>query len=112
MKSFQKGFVKLEYGKNEINLKTTNCAINIILFRLAFNPSIRLGNKIEQHDEPNIVRVLYVVCKDDITNGEFQSDDSINNKLENAKNRIDLGKSSWRGIMDVYLIKMLSFSIF
>lgn len=89
--NYFKGFVKLEYGKNEINLKTTNCAINIILFRLAFNPSIRLGNKIEQHDEPNIVRVLYVVCKDDVTNGEFQSDDSINNKLENAKNRIDLG---------------------
>ena len=37
-----------------------------------------------------MIRVLYIICKDDPTNGEFQSIDNSKNKLKNALNRISL----------------------
>ena len=38
-----------------------------------------------------MLRVLYIICKDDPKNGEFQSTDTSQNKLKNALNRISLG---------------------
>lgn len=69
----------MKYGKNELTIRSDYCEIIIILYRL---PS-ELSNK---------VRILYVVSKDDPTDGEFQSDRLNENKLENALKRIDLGK--------------------
>lgn len=46
-----KAFVRLEYGKNEIILKTDNCKLKIILFRF-------VNSNQNKH-----IRVLYVVCE-------------------------------------------------
>ena len=66
-----------------MTLRTDNCEIKFILYRV--DPLIL------NHEFGKSVRVLYVVCKDDHSNGEFQSEDMNSNKLENALNRIDLG---------------------
>ena len=80
-----KVFVKLKFGKNELVIKSNNCEITVILYRLRYG----IGN---ESSIVKKVRVLYVVSKDDPSNGEFQSDDHKENKLENALKRIDLGK--------------------
>lgn len=81
----------MNYGKNELIIKSDNCEITIILYRL---PN-KISNK---NSGSKKVRILYVVSKDDPTHGEFQSDNQKENKLENALKRIDLGK------LTVYLI--------
>lgn len=55
--SIQKAFVQLKYGKNEINIKTDNSKIRIVLFRLK-----NYGEN-EENSSNNHVRVLYVICK-------------------------------------------------
>lgn len=81
----------MNFGKNELIIKSDNCEIIIILYRLP--------NKISNENSGSKkVRILYVVSKDDPTHGEFQSDNLKDNKLENALKRIDLGK------LTVYLI--------
>ncbi len=74
---FFKAFVQLEFGKNELTLKTDNCTLKFSIYRIPKNTS-------------RFLKPLYIVCHDDETNGEFQSDDTANNKLKNALNIIDL----------------------
>jgi hypothetical protein len=89
---FDKAFVCLDYGKNEITLTTDDCLIKIVLYRyLMCQNYYPIQNEIPQFQVNNkMIRVLYVVCKDDPTNGEFQSQNTDQNKLENALNRISL----------------------
>lgn len=81
LNEFLKAFVRLYYGKNEIKLKTDVCTIELTLFRETRDLSYK---------NSKTVRVLYVICEDDNTNGSFQSDNIEYNKLENAINRISL----------------------
>lgn len=81
-----KAFVRLVKGKNEIMLKTDNCCIKMILFRSIIYEN--LSNETIKNEKK--VRVLYVICSDDPTNGEFQSIKTSENKLENALKRISL----------------------
>ncbi|RNA07930.1 zinc metallo ase [Brachionus plicatilis] len=71
-----KVFVHLIFGRNEITLKTNETQLKIILFRRLVKSE-------------RIVRVLYIVCQDDCSNGQFQSNDN-NNDQKNALNRIHL----------------------
>jgi hypothetical protein len=99
---FIKAFVRLGHGKNEISLRTDNCLIKIVLYRYLINqdfyPFYIQSAKNEKQNESSdfkidkkMLRVLYIICKDDPTNGEFQSIETSQNKLKNALNRISLG---------------------
>ncbi len=96
---FNKAFVRLDYGKNEITLTADDCLLKIVLYRYLicqnFYPiqnekddKVKEITKFQVNNK--MIRVLYVVCKDDPTNGEFQSQNTEQNKLENALNRISL----------------------
>ena len=94
-----KAFVRLGYGRNEITLKTDNCSLKIVLYRYLINPVFRpitcekslSRNEAEPLQLNNkVVRVLYVICKNDPTIGEFQSTDTVPNKILNALKRISL----------------------
>jgi hypothetical protein len=80
----------LNHGKNQINIRSSTCQVKLIVYRLshAIIKSFRVDSL-----EKRSLRVLYVVCKDDPLNGEFESDSlNGNNKLENAVKRVDLGE--------------------
>lgn len=77
--------MKLDHGKNELEIKSDDCQIKIVVYRLSHEPNILTSNL------PKTVRVFYVICKDDTTNGDFQSGNPNENKLNNARKRIDVG---------------------
>lgn len=94
--------MRLDHGKNEISLRIDNCSIKIVLYRYLINQdyypySIQTAKNEKQNEgsdfkiNKRMLRVLYIICKDDPTNGEFQSIDTSQNKLKNALNRISLG---------------------
>jgi len=86
---YLKAFVKLNHGKNEICIRSTICQVKLVVYRLSHK--ITKSFKLDTQGNRGI-RVLYVVCEDDLLNGEFQSDNlNGNNKLENALKRVDLG---------------------
>ncbi len=78
----------MKYGKNLIILHTDTCSINLILYRHFTIIPVEIENLNTKNSISRLIRVLYVVCNDDKTNGEFQSPNIIKNKLNNALNII------------------------
>ena len=85
---FLKIFIKLKYGKNLIKLITDNCSINLVLYRHITTIPVQIENLNSKNSTIKFVRILYVICKDDNTDGEFKSSNLGENKYKNALNLI------------------------
>ncbi len=78
----------MKFGKNEIQLETENCTLNFILFYHDYRID-HVALKLEM-TKSKLFRVFYVICDDDMSNGEFQSPKHLINDCNSALKRISL----------------------
>ncbi len=64
--------------------------MSFILYRHFTKIPVEIGDLNSKTSTFRFVRVLYVVCADDRTNGEYQSSNINKNKLDDALNLISL----------------------
>ena len=82
-----KAFVNLGFGRNELVFKTDNCTLRLVVYRAARSDLLENG---VSFSDLKRVRVLYVICHDDPSNGAFQSNNLLHNNLADAIERISL----------------------